>query len=237
MKKLLYAMIIIAAAAAASAYDDGDSQAWIKLGLSGKLLSNVTVKAESEFRYGDDASEFYEQYTLLGVDYTATEWLKIGLAHQEIASLKQTANWSQKVTDGMETYSKVSDTYWTQEERPTLDITLSEKLAGCGLEDRVRVEYRMKENEDEYFRYRNRIKAKTPWKWTEYKINPYTAWEVYYSDKDTDPDWDRHRFYAGATFNLYKALKADLYYCLQRDLKSGDWTDVNVAGLGISAAF
>lgn len=237
MKKLLFAITIIASAAAAHAYDDGDSQAWIKFGLSGKLLSNVTLKAETEFRYGDDASEYYEEQVVLGADYTAAEWLKIGLAFKEVSSRKNTTTFVEKNVEGETVYSENNDYYWTTEERPFLDLVFSKKLNGWGLEDRVRTEYRMKEKEDEYFRFRNRIKVKTPWKPTNLNINPYAAWESNYSDKDVDPDWDRHRFYAGFTFKLYKALKADLYYCLQRDRKGGDWTDVNIGGLGISAAF
>ncbi len=236
MKKILCITMMLAAVAA-SAYDDGDSQIWFKTAISGNLTSNVTVKAENEFRYGDDASEFYEDVLLLGADYTVNNWFKAGLAFQEVSSRKNTPRFEEKTVEGEATYSEKNDYYWTTEERPTLDLVFSKKLKGWGLEDRVRTEYRMKEKEDEYFRYRNRIKAKTPWKWTSLAINPYVAWEANYSDKDVDADWDRHRYYAGAGFKVYKAIKADVYYCLQQDLKAGDWTDLNLYGIGLSAAF
>ena len=146
-------------------------------------------------------------------------------------------------SDGTVTYSSVGDGdhYWQSEERPFGDLVFSTKVAGWKLEDRTRFEWRMKDDgNDAYLRFRNRIKVKSPWKWSSVGINPYAAWEANFEDKDSlsgSDKWDRHRCYIGFGAKLADHLSGGLYYVLQLDRSGDDWNSVNGAGLELSVKF
>ena len=131
------------------------------------------------------------------------------------------------------------DHYFRPEHMPRVEATFKQKVAGWGLDDRLRVEYRMKEDTQDYFRYRNRIRAKSPWKISPLEVNPYVAYEIFLSDLPDDVDWvvDRQRFYAGLGMKLMKNLDGGLYYLKQIDWKSGDWVETNVLGVELTASF
>lgn len=248
----------VLAAASAFAYEDGDWQLWLKGSLSGKLGQKASVKFDQEVRYGDDFSEFYNEESFLLLENRLNDAVKIGLGYRWVVERQNKTAWeggteTESIGPGGEKIRQLTgykplgdgDHYWRQEERPSAEIVLSHKLAGWDLEDRFRVEYRMKDDgKDPYFRYRNLIRAKAPWEWTDWKVNPYVAWEVNYEDFDKaehgkDPDFTRHRFYGGVGAKLTKVVRAGLYYCLQRDLdqKENRWVDANVIGLDLSASF
>ena len=109
-----------------------------------------------------------------------------------------------------------------------------------GLEDRVRMEYRDKDDAHSYMRYRNRIRIKSPWEVTSVKINPYVAWETYYeddSDKDSEDRWNKNRFYTGVSMKFVKQFKGGLYYMNEQNKKAGEWTDINALGFDLGASF
>lgn len=248
MKKIIAGVIIaagmIAVPAVTYAYDDGDFQVWLKAEVSGKLENGLIIAAEEELKYGDNASEFYDQETALSVGYAVNSWLKIGVGYKVVQERKnKTVVTPKTASDGTVTYSSVGDGdhYWQNEERPFGDLVFSTKLAGWKLEDRTRFEWRMKDDGgDAYLRFRNRVKAKSPWKWTKFDINPYIAWEANFEDKDGlsgSDKWDRHRGFIGFTMSLYDRLNGGLYYCLQADRSGDDWNKSNVAGFELGVKF
>ena len=247
MKKTIWLsilMIILAAAATGRAYDDGDFQLWLHAKTSGKITDVLSVKVEEEIRYGDDASQLCDEETLLLGVCRVNDWLKVGLGCRFVQERKEKTVVSPKTApDGTVTYSAVGsgDHYWQNEKRPTADLVFGNNFAGWGLEDRVRFEWRMKDDgKNDYLRFRNRIKVKSPLRLTELKIRPYAAWEAFYEDKDELSGWDkldRHRFYLGATAKLSDRIKSGLYYLLQRDRAGDDWKQAHVAGVEIAASF
>jgi hypothetical protein len=222
---------------AAFAYDDGDWQVWVNASAGGKVAGELGVRLEEETRIGDDMAEYYEQHVMLMFDYPVTDWLQVGLGDREVSSRANQIIYTASTKDGKTTYAEKSDHYWKKEDRPTLDLVFRWPLGKWGFDDRVRLEYREKDGEDSYFRYRNRIRAKSPWKWTALAVNPYVAWEANYSDKEQGSDWDRHRFYAGVIAKLTKNTKGELYYCLQRDKVTPGWRDYNIAGVAVGVGF
>jgi len=247
MKKtagLLVVAIMFAAPATSKAYDDGDFQVWIKAGASGSLSNGISIKIEEEVRYGDDGSEFYDEETLLLVTIPATDWLNIGLGYRIAQERKNKAVVTPGTADnGTISYSNVGDGahYWQNEERPICDLVFHKKVSGWGVEDRTRFEWRMKDDgKDDYMRFRNRLKVKSPYKLTNLAINPYAAWEAFYEDKDELSGSDklnRHRFYIGVGAKLSDHIKGGLYYLLQTDRNGDNWKNTNVAGLEIAASF
>ena len=152
---------ILGAQTSAIAYDDNDKQLWLKFSASGKLMDNgLTASIEEEIKFGDDMSEQYDEETLLMLHMPATDWLKIGLGYRAVEERKNKSIVALvNESDGEISYSKIGDGdhYWAHEDRPTADIIFHTKLQGWKIEDRVRIEYRMKDGSDDYFRYRNRI--------------------------------------------------------------------------------
>ena len=225
-------LVIVGALQSAMAYQDGDTQLWMKFGASGKMDCGVKLSVAEELRLGDDMKEYYYAETALSASYDVQSWLNLGVTYVEVFERKEKVIYDSK---GKE----INDHYFRPEHMPRLEATVKHKVAGWGLDDRVRMEYRMKEDTQDYFRYRNRIRAKTPWKLTPLAINPYAAWELFLSDLPDDVDWvvDRHRFYVGAEMSLIKNLKGGIYYLKQIDWKSGDWLETNVLGIELSASF
>ena len=88
-------------------------------------------------------------------------------------------------------------------------------------------------------RYRERLRLRTSWSVTEFKISPYISEEMFFSDKtDTDKSdlFDRSRAQIGLSFRPVPSLKdlsCNLYYMVQHDMTnhSSTWTPTNVYGL------
>jgi len=247
MKNITYVLImvfVLNCAVAGNAYDDGDFQLWLKGEVSGRVSDSFSVKIEEELRYGDDAGEFYDEETLLLGAYRVNDWLQIGIGYRIIQERKEKEVVTpQTADDGTVTYSSVGDGdhYWQNEERPIGEFVFSKKIAGWSLEDRTRFEWRMKDDgKDDYPRFRNRLKVKSPYKFTDLDINPYAAWEVFYEDKDGLSGSDklnRHRYCLGASAKLSDNIKCGLYYLFQTDRDGDDWKETNVAGLDVSFSF
>lgn len=240
----LAVIIMIAAAATSQAYDNGDVQTWLKAEATGKITERLSFKIEEEMRYGDNSRELYDEETLLLGTYTVTDWLKVGLGYRMVQERKEKTVRSPKTeSDGTVSYAPVGDGdhYWQNEGRPTGELVFSKKMAGWSLEDRARFEWRMKDDgKDDYLRFRNRLKVKSPYKLTDLKINPYIAWEAFYEDKDGISGSDRlnrHRYYLGANAQVTERIKGGLYYLLQTDRDGNDWKTTNVLGLEFTASF
>ena len=71
----------------------------------------------------------------------------------------------------------------SNEIRPRLSVELNKKISAIKFAWRNRFEYRMKEDKDEYWRYRSRIKVKLP-KYN--NLSPYFYNEIYYELGDVD---------------------------------------------------
>jgi hypothetical protein len=216
LKIAAIALLGLAAYQQAAAYEDGDNQLWLKASAKLKIADNTTMIIEEEMKYGDDMSELYDKETLLLLSHSVADNVSIAYGYRCVHELGSS---------------------WVQEDRPTFDVIFKQKASGWKLEERVRWEYRMKEGKSNYSRFRFRIKAKSPWKWTSAGINPYFAYETNYSDKDHDAGFDRHRLYAGITWKIAEHVSGDLYFCRQRDDKGDYWRDYNALGAAVGFKF
>lgn len=230
--RIMSMLMLLSALTASQAYETGDAQMWLTVGASGKFTNNLAVAVNEQLRWGDDASELYYTETALQLAWDAREWLTLGAVYTEAYDLK-----TKTLYDA--SGKAVLDNYWADEHQPAAEATFKGKAKGWKMDDRVRVEYRMKEDTQDYFRYRNRVRFISPWKWTALKINPRAYYEVNLSDMPAGVDWvfDRQRVYVGATLSLVDRVNGELYYLKQFDWTSGDWREYNVFGIGITASF
>ena len=205
----------------------------------GKLTENWEAKVEAEAKFRDNMSEYYDFETMPWAAYRFTDWFKLGAGWRELYGRKNEEVY--KPVAGEENkapiYTPVGDHYWQVEQRPLADFMFTAQPTSWTLEDRVRVEYRCVEDQDEYFRYRNRFRVKPPWSWTRAEIKPWVAWEAYYEDNPDMESGDRlnrHRLYVGLGAKVTRVIKAGCYYYREEVLKDDEWDTNNEIGLEMS---
>lgn len=198
------------------AFDDGDFQYWNTESISKKLSQHWEVTLEEEFRWGDNASNPYYNHTDLGFNYSGfATWLELGLNYRHINE------------------DKNSD--WQVENRPHINATLKCSIYDIVFSSRARLEYRNREDAENYWRYRNKFNIKLPLKLTALKIQPYIADEIFY-DFDVET-LNRNRLYGGFSFKIVKNLKGEVYYLWETTEKSDKWNDAHVLGTKIKLSF
>jgi len=204
---------------AAYAYDDGDFQVWNTEVEEWKINDTSRIALEEEFRFADDASEFYYYHFDAGYAYDVNKHLALGMNYRQVFDKKQA-------------HGK-----FKQEERPHINAIIKYELFGFSLDDRNRLEYRHFNYQTDSFRYRNKFTVKLPWKFTKLEIQPYFADEVFINLNGID--FNRNRFYSGLGFAIIKRLKGEIYYMLQRSKSSGTcvWSDANILGTKFKIIF
>jgi hypothetical protein len=208
----------------------------------GSLGGNWDAKVEIETKWRSDISEHYDLEAMPWVGYRFNKWFKLGLGWRELYSRKNTAIFNKQSMESppSPTYLQVSDCYWQVEHRPVADVILTIKSGIWKVENRLRTEYREVQDEDAYFRYRNRLRLESPWCWTRAKVKPWLAWEAYY---ENNPYWDsgdrlnRHRFFVGLNARLTSILQIGGYYYWERARRSDVWESNHEIGLGITLAY
>ncbi len=197
------------------AFDDGDFQVWNTDAEELKISKSLKITLEEEFRFGDNANNFYYHHYDLGFVYDLNKYLNLGMGYRHI-------------------YEKKSGKF-KEENEPYGMATLFWGLAGFKFDDRSRLEYRHFDYQLDAWRYRNKLNIKFPWKFSKMEIQPFLADEVFLNLNGID--LNQNRFYSGLGCNLFKNLKAEIYYLLQNTKSSGNWTDVNVLGTKIKLSF
>jgi len=219
MKTLIIVItILLVLPCVAFSFDDGDSQYWNTESASWKISDEWKASLEEELRFGDDSSDFYYQHTDVGVLYSGlADWLDVGISYRRVKEEKN------------------SD--WNYENRPHLNGIVKFHIGDVKMSNRSRFEYRIREVSDNYWRYRNKLTAKLPIKFTKLEIQPYVA-DEFFVNFDSE-ELDRNRIYSGFSFKLFKWLKAEIYYLWQRSKSSssGKWSDVNAIGTKFKLSF
>ena len=197
------------------AYDDGDWQVWQVDSVEGQIAEQWKVKFIEVFKWGDNAKEFYWHSSDLGITYKTCEWFNLGLRYQQIYQKKKTR--------------------WIEENRPYMDGIFKWQWADFKFSDVNRFEYRIQEENDDGWRYRNKLMVKFPIKWTKFEIQPYTAEEIFIDfDKG---ELNGNRIYAGFGMKLIEHLKGDIFYIWENNKKQGDWSSVNIIGAELKFSF
>jgi hypothetical protein len=217
MKKIVVAMVLVLMTVVlAYAYDDGDFQAWNTDVQEFKINDNSKMAFEEEFRWGGDAKEFYYHHYDLGFFYNLNKNLNIGGGYRQVYELKRRK--------------------FKPENEPYLTLSLLWVSKGFKFEDRNRIEYRNFGYQADSGRYRNKITVKTPWKFTSMAIQPYLSDEVFVGFGGTN-QFNQNRLSSGASVDLTKNIKGELYYMLQTTKSSGKWIDANILGTKLKIAF
>ena len=89
MKKMILVLtgLAILLAARVYAYDDGDFQIWNTDVEEFQVNKNLKVALEEEFRWGNDAREFYYQHYDLGLSYMMNKYWSFGGGYRQVYEL------------------------------------------------------------------------------------------------------------------------------------------------------
>jgi hypothetical protein len=208
---------IVALGARAYAYDDHDFQVWNTDAEEFKIDKDSKVVMEEEFRWGNNASEFYYHHYDAGYFYNLKKWLNVGGGYRQVYQL--------------------SKGKFKAENEPYVTATLLFEKKGFAFDSRNRLEYRHFGYQDDSLRYRNKFTLKFPWKFTKLQMQPYVSDEVLIGIGPSITELNQNRLYAGFGANLTKNLKAELYYMLLSSKSSGIWNDANVLGTKFKISF
>ncbi len=199
------------------AYDNDDFQIWNTNVEEVKLNKSSKVTFEEEFRWGDNASDFYYQHYDAGYQYSLTKYLSLGGGYRYIR---------EKKTDK-----------FRPESEPYFAAFTNWKLFDFQFSDRTRIEYRYYTYQTDSWRFRNKLDIKFPWKFTKFEIQPLVADEFFF--RFNGIDINENRLYGGIGFTMVKNLKGEVCY-MWRATKNpgiGTWKDTNVLSMKLKIAF
>jgi hypothetical protein len=197
------------------ALDDGDSQVWIGNAVEGQLADRWKIKVAEEFHIGEGSSHLYEEFVDIGLARNLSQWLKVGANYRHI-------------------YQARGDD-WAMEERPHFNATVLWEVRGLRFQDRSRIERRIREGNDDVWRYRNRLKVDLPASWIASIAKPYVATEVFLDIDERDVS--RYRLYVGFKRSIIRVVGIDLYYLRQSNHAGDAWVDYHVTGIGLAGSW
>lgn len=200
------------------AFEDEGFQYWASSSTFLDISKNWEAMFQKEFRLGDDGGTLYYQHSELGAMYKGlAEWLELGFNYRQI-------------------FERDDERVWKLESRPHLNVILKGRLSDLDLSNRSRFEYRIREDKDDLWRYRDKVTVKLPYEFTGLKLKPYLANEVFITLDDYD--YNKNRLYSGITFALFKEnIKADVFYLWQSSKSSSGWKNIHALGTGLKIRF
>ncbi|MDD5291972.1 MAG: DUF2490 domain-containing protein [Candidatus Omnitrophica bacterium] len=209
------AAVLILAGHNAYAYDDGDFQIWHTEIQEVKTGKDTKLTLEEEFRWADNANDFYYHHYDASLSLQLSKNLSLGIGYRQI-------------------YEKKSGKF-KEENQPNWLATIYWDLWGCEFEDRSRLEYRHFDYQTDLWRYRNKLTLKLPLKFSKLEIQPYVSDETFFEFQGST--FTRNRFFAGLSMNIKKNIKAESYYLLQNSKSQHKWPKINVFGIKIKLSF
>ena len=200
----------------AYAYENGDFQIWQTDGEDVKIGKCTKFMMEQEFRFGNNASEFFYQHYDWGFAWAFDKRLEMALGYRLV-------------------YEKIKYK-WMEEDEPYTNITAKLDMWKFKFEDRNRIEYRHFRFAPDQARYRNRLVIKYPIDFKKIVIAPYVSDEIFVSSNSTG--FNQNRLESGIEFGLAKYIKISVSYMAQqvRGLKD-KWYEANVLWLKGKIAF
>jgi len=216
LPKFIAAIILVFSICPAYAYDNHDFQVWNTDAEEVRLNKSSKLTFEQEFRWGDNASDFFYQHYDQSYVYLLNKYFNFGGGFRYVKEKK-----NDKFRDEAEPYF-VTFTYWD--------------LAGFKFSDRNRLEYRYFDYQASFWRFRNKLDIKLPWKFTRFEIQPMIADEIFL--KLHGINLNENRLYAGFAFSLTRNLRGELCYIFKTSKNSGTctWNDTNVLNAKLKLA-
>ncbi len=207
---ILATAVTLSMALRAAASDEGNFEYWAKTSFFIPINRQWLFNFEEKLTFGDDGGRLDDHQADYCFNYSGlADWLTLGFGYKQV-------------------FEKEGDD-WQVENRPLVNITVRTKLSGWVLGSRSRLEYRIPDDEEEVWRYRNKVAVVPPWMLTGWKIQPYIADEVFISLDEED--FNQHRLYGGFFIPLHAKTHLELFYFWKlAEEPDNSWHDTNVVG-------
>ena len=222
MKKCLYLLIATTALTAAAE----PNEYWTKAEVSAALGHGFKLGVEEELRF--DSQRLYDEETAFTLGYDVCPYLSLVGGYRMVRER-----------------AKHQGPFHT-ENRPLGDIILNApEFWTLKFDYRSRFEWRDRQHAVGFFRFRERLRLRTSWSVTDFKISPYGSLEAFLSNpphSHSSDSFDKLRSQVGITFKPVPSipeLGMTTYYMVQHGVrnKGQDWEPTNVFGLEFSYKF
>jgi hypothetical protein len=214
----LFAVTALALSPAASVYaeDEGDFEYWAKASFVIPIDEQWDFVFAQKFSFDEDGRHLDNHQADFQFCYGGlADWLDIGIGYKQL-------------------FEKAGDD-WQKERRPLFNVSVRGRFWGLAVSDRSRFEYRDEDDEDNVWRYRNKIMLCPLVTLTPRKIQPYVADEIFVSFDDED--FNQQRVIVGLYVPLRKQVRLELFYMWQIEEEARSWHDVNILGSYVRFAF
>jgi hypothetical protein len=182
----------------------GTPEFWNTDKLTIGVSDNYKLGFEQEFRFAEGSMHY--EHSDLGLKRKLFKGLSTSLRYRNVVEFDANG------TD--------------MEHRPHWNLSAKVKLfSGLSLKNNVRVEYRIRDQKDNDFRYRD--KGTLTWKWG--RLASYVSDEVFFEKGE----FIRNRLYLGFDGRVSGAVKVGAFY-LRRTQEKDDWDATHVFGLKVS---
>lgn len=218
VRSLLFTAVSLSAFAASA-------NVWIKGVAECGIWENAGFTFEQEMKI--DERRLYNEESLFLLNWKANSWLKLAAGCRFVFERNDAGRFDHEI-------------------RPTFDaIFSSPELWTMRLDLRTRFEMRKKERTSPYLRQRSRLRLRTSWSVTDFKISPFAFEEAFFSFKQNDETrncFDRLRSAAGVSFNPIPSiddLQCLLFYMVQHgvDEHASEWAPTSFVGIEVRYSF
>ncbi len=208
--------LVLSGFKAYAAYNSGDFQIWETNGQDVNIGKATKLTLEEEFRFGEDASEFFYQHYDWGFAWAFDKRLELSAGYRYVLEKNKHK--------------------WMESDEPYTVLTWKQDIWKFKFEDRNRLEYRHFRFAPDQVRYRNRFTLKYPFEFKKISVAPFVSDEIFVSSNGTG--FNQNRFSAGLEFGLTKYIKCSVEYMQQQARGRGEkWYEANVLWIKNKIAF
>ena len=197
---LLTVVFVVSSICCVSVFAESDFVYQSEFEVEAGLTDRLSAEFGTVFVFNDDANKHDETEIEIGLNYEVSNRLEMGAGY-------------------LQKYSS-SDDGWEDENRPFVNASVKWKWVDWEWSNRAKLEYRMKQDQDAYFRLKNKLEVKSPWKWTKLEINPYAADQIYIDEED---DFYKNKTNLGVGMKFSEHVYGDIHYYLEVEKDDGDW--------------
>lgn len=187
-----------------------------------KVKDRIELSFAAEQKFKNDMSDIYCYNFVPGLSYEFRDWLDLGISYKYEKEREYVCE----------------DTWedWLDEHRLQFDPTLKWEWGEFKFSDRSRLEYRILEDRENKWRYRNRLKIKRPLTCCNIEFTPYCSEEIFcdFYGKGIY----KNRFEVGISKELTSILELEIYYLLESCKEDSEWHhSTNVLGTILVISF
>ena len=185
-----------------------DNQIWHAEKFQKKINENNSISLEQDFRAGENMSTLLYFHADFGIKHKLNNKISLSINFREVFEKKEDA--------------------FVGEHRPHGTVSTKTEIGLFDISARSRLEYRMKSGKDPALRNRDMVSIKLRRELTSFKLVPYVANEVFFDIENSE--FNRNRFYVGATIGSIKIMKPMIYFMVQSGFKSGTSSHIGILG-------